>query len=387
CETRAVNTTTGIATCKTSYATVGVRKITASFSGSVDTLYEASESPPVETTVETETSTRLEASTSSPSKNEFVTYTATVTPAPDDGTVAFKDTGTPIGGCTTQAVNTTTGIATCEVSFSTIGAHTISASFSGSTDSLYRPSTSSFADTTAQTETGTKLAASAGIAVTGQPVTYTATVTPVPDGGSVAFKDAGTPISDCATQAVSTTTGIATCEISYPTAGEHGITASFSGSPDTVYRPSTSPEYEITVQTAKAPPAGSGTGKPGSGTTAATKPAVIPTHAPRGLIDVRSLKVVFGCGSSPCSGIAALTVTLGGHHWTMQSPLGRAGADAHGTLTIPVPAALRRTLRKHLLHHPHSPPRAGLLVILTASGSAPEASKVNLGVWTLKGFR
>ncbi len=386
CETRAVNTTTGIATCKTSYATPGVRTITASFSGSIDTLYEPSTSPSTKTTVQTDTGTALEASAGTVSKGEYVTYTATVTPVPDGGTVAFENGGTPIIGCETQAVNTTTGIATCETSFSTAGFHTINASFSGSTDTLYKPSTSSATVATVQTETRTTLGASAFLPVTGGSVTYTATVAPAPDGGTVAFNDAGTPISGCATQPVNTTTGIATCETSYPTAGVHAITASFSGSPDRVYLPSSSPEAEIRVQPAP-PPAPPVTGTSGSGTTAGAKPAVVPTRAPRGLFDIRSLKVVFSCGSSPCSGIAALTVTLGSHHWTMQSPLGRAGADARGTLSIPVPAALRRTLRNHLLHHPHSLPRAGLLVILTASRSAPEATKIDLGVWTLKGFR
>ena len=249
-----MNTTTGIATCKTSYATPGVRKITASFSGSTDTLYKSSTSPEDRRPPSRPTPARHWKPPPAPCrKANTVTYTATVTPVPDGGTVAFKDGGTPIIGCETQAVNTTTGIATCETSFSTAGFHTITASFSGSTDTVYKPSTSSATVATVQTETSTRLKVSTFLPVAGGSVTYTATVTPAPDGGTVAFKDAGTPISGCATQPVNTTTGIATCETSYPTAGAHAITASFSGSPDTVYLPSTSPEDEIRVQPAPPP--------------------------------------------------------------------------------------------------------------------------------------
>ena len=45
----------------------------------------------------------------------------------------------------------------------------------------------------------------------GGQVTYTATVTPVPDGGTVAFDDGGTAIGGCGTVAL--TAGTATCQV------------------------------------------------------------------------------------------------------------------------------------------------------------------------------
>ena len=60
-----------------------------------------------------------------------VIYTATVTPAPGGGTVAFTDNGTTINGCGTRPVNTSTGIATCTTTPGTAGAHNIKAVFSG----------------------------------------------------------------------------------------------------------------------------------------------------------------------------------------------------------------------------------------------------------------
>jgi hypothetical protein len=68
-------------------------------------------------------------------------------------------------------------------------------------------------------------------AVVGQnvSVTYTATVTPAPDGGTVAFNDgAGNPATaNCAAQSVSS--GTATCTVSYANPGAYPVTATYSG--------------------------------------------------------------------------------------------------------------------------------------------------------------
>ena len=59
-----------------------------------------------------------------------MTYTATVTPAPGGGTVAFSDNGHPIRSCTAQAVRTS-GTATCAVHPPSVGSHAIVAIYSG----------------------------------------------------------------------------------------------------------------------------------------------------------------------------------------------------------------------------------------------------------------
>jgi large repetitive protein len=60
-----------------------------------------------------------------------VTYTATVAPTPNGGTVAFTDNSTTLSGCGAVAVNTTTGKASCTTSYSAVGSHTIVATYSG----------------------------------------------------------------------------------------------------------------------------------------------------------------------------------------------------------------------------------------------------------------
>jgi hypothetical protein len=63
----------------------------------------------------------------------------------------------------------------------------------------------------------------------GAPVTYTATVTPSPDGGTVAFSDgAGNPATvNCAARPL--TGNQATCTVSYLAAGVFSVTATYSG--------------------------------------------------------------------------------------------------------------------------------------------------------------
>ncbi len=99
------------------------------------------------------------------------------------------------------------------------------------------------------------------------------------------------------------------------------------------------------------------------------------------------MRIVFRCGSSACSGNAKLTVTLAGSHWTMTGTQGHATADQRGTITLKVPAQLRRTVRRYLVHHRHAMPTAVLAVTLTDARSTPETTNINLGVWTLPGFR
>jgi hypothetical protein len=77
--------------------------------------------------------------------------------------------------------------------------------------------------------TKTALATSAAKVGQNTSVTYTATVAPAPDAGTVAFNDgAGNPATaHCAAEAVSA--GKATCTVSYPSRGVFPVTAAYSG--------------------------------------------------------------------------------------------------------------------------------------------------------------
>jgi serine protease len=181
------------------------------------------------------TSTALSSSANPAAQGQLVTYTATVSPVPDGGTVAFADGAGTISGCGSVGVSTTTGQASCQATY-TAGAgspHAIRASYSG--DPSYIASVSStLSETVNRIGTSTALSSSANPAALGQQVTYTATVSPVPNGGTVAFADGAGTISGCGSVGVSTTTGQASCQASYTTAASspHAIEASYSGDPD-----------------------------------------------------------------------------------------------------------------------------------------------------------
>ena len=79
------------------------------------------------------------------------------------------------------------------------------------------------------TTTTTAVTSSANPSTAGQAVTYTATVSPAPNGGTVAFTDSGATITGCGAQSVDTTTGKATCQVTYASPGSHSITATYGG--------------------------------------------------------------------------------------------------------------------------------------------------------------
>jgi hypothetical protein len=93
--------------------------------------------------------------------------------------------------------------------------------------------------------TSTKLTAAPNPATTGQQVTYTATVAPAPMGGTVEFTDGGNAIGGCQAVLPSSSTGQATCQVTYSVAGSHSIAAIYSGAK--YYQGSTSPSVTETV--------------------------------------------------------------------------------------------------------------------------------------------
>jgi outer membrane protein assembly factor BamB len=80
--------------------------------------------------------------------------------------------------------------------------------------------------------TSTAISPSANPASAGQPVSYTAAVSPAPDSGYVTFTEDGLPIPGCEALHVDAATGgAANCPTSYAQAGAETILASYSGDP------------------------------------------------------------------------------------------------------------------------------------------------------------
>jgi hypothetical protein len=195
----------------------------------------------------TSTNTAITSSANPGNAGDSVTYTATVSPTDDGGSVAFTDNGQPISTCATQPV--ATNVATCTQTYADPGSHEIGASYTGDED--YGSSVATDYDEVIQfitgpppgaTKTSIKLTSSANPLTSGG-VTYAVVVSPTVFDGTVNFFDASTPIPDC--QNVSMSLGYATCYQGEPSAGSHPITASYSGTPG--YLPSTSSILSETV--------------------------------------------------------------------------------------------------------------------------------------------
>ncbi|MGH9028137.1 MAG: Ig-like domain-containing protein, partial [Acidimicrobiales bacterium] len=81
----------------------------------------------------------------------------------------------------------------------------------------------------------------------GQRVTYSATVSPAPNGGTVRFTDDGSTVSGCSAVSVSPGSGTASCSATSSGAGSHEIEAIYSGSAG--FAASSSNELTQVVQT------------------------------------------------------------------------------------------------------------------------------------------
>jgi hypothetical protein len=170
-------------------------------------------------------------------------FTATITPvvpAPT-GTVTFQDGGVNIAGCVNRPV--AARVATCTTAALAVGSHTVTAVYGG--NATYATSTSApVTQLVTMGSTTTVAVPSVNPSVSGQTVTYTATVSAVAPAsgkrtGTVAFQDGGVVITGCGAKAVAVA-GTATCAIAYPGPGAHTITAIYRhdrGRPQLVGKP------------------------------------------------------------------------------------------------------------------------------------------------------
>ena len=217
--------------------TGGAHSINAVYSG--DANFATSTVTVTQTVTAAATATVVTTSATNSPVGQSVTYTAAVTPTsvpfPITGTVAFKDGGTTIAGCTAQAVASgpTTATATCTTSAATmtLGAHAITAVYSGVAN--YAASTSAtLSQTVVQGTTTTTVASSANPTTAGLALTYTATFTvtggtAIAPTGAVSFTDGATVL--CAAAPVSSQAATCVVPNTGQLTGTHPITAVYTG--------------------------------------------------------------------------------------------------------------------------------------------------------------
>ncbi|WP_143531323.1 Ig-like domain-containing protein, partial [Rhodococcus erythropolis] len=183
---------------------------------------------------------------------------ATVRTSSDDavgvGTVQFYDGGVAIGG--PEAV--TAGAAGLSHTFTSAGAHSITAVYSGGAGvvgSSAQARTVNVTDPVPSDVTTETVVTVPADGVVNKSVTLSATVSSVQNGGTVQFMDGDTPIGD----AVAVVNGIAALNHTFTTTGAHSISAIYSGAAG--FTGSTSAAHAIQIKAAT----GGGTGSLGSG--------------------------------------------------------------------------------------------------------------------------
>src|SRR5580700_10783411 len=238
-------------------------------------------------------------------------FTATITPvvpAPT-GTVTFQDAGTNIAGCVNRPV--AARVATCTTAALAVGSHTVTAVYSG--NATYATSTSApVTQVVTMGSTTTVVAASVNPSVSGQTVTYTATVSAVAPAsgtrtGTVAFQDGGVVIAGCGAKAVAVA-GTATCAVAYAGPGTHTITATYSG--DANFATSTASVLTQTVNLGATAVALSSSANPSSTGANVTLTANVAATAPAS--GTRTGTVVFQVGGVNLAGCGAQVVPVSG---------------------------------------------------------------------------
>lgn len=224
----------GKATLTKSFTTTGTRSLSASYAGDTNNSTSTSNTQSLKVNALTTTSTSLAASPSPALVGQTVVLTATVTGSSPIGTVTFKDGTTTLGSAQINL-----GKATYSTTFTTSGAHNLTASYGGDTGNASSTSSTTSLAVTKVTST-TALAVSPNPAQVAQTVVLTATVSGANPTGKVTFKDGTTTLGTGTLSA-----GKAIYNATFATAGSHSLTASYGG--DTVNNTSASSAVALMV--------------------------------------------------------------------------------------------------------------------------------------------
>ena len=239
----------GMATFSTSALSVGNHSITASYSGDHNFNATGSDAGSTANTLtqtvnKADTATSVTSSTNPSTYGQpvLVVFTATVSPVqPGAGTptgmVTFEDGGVALTGFST--VGLTGGMATFSTTSTQLvaGTHSITAVYNGDIDfnfTGFDPGSTATAlmQVVNKADTTTSVSPSMNSSIYGQAVTFTATVTPQysgTPGGSVTFKDGGLVLAGSSTVNLSGGTASFTTTADQLMAGNHPITAVYSG--------------------------------------------------------------------------------------------------------------------------------------------------------------
>jgi hypothetical protein len=288
------NLAVGAASCESlSYSSVGSDTVSATFGGNMNwapasgsTDFSVAQGQP---------NVMVSLSPTGPTVGEHVTISAVVSPTDGGGTVAFS--GSYISGC--GAVTLSGNTARCTTTALTAtGSWTVTATYSGDTN--YSSAFSGRTVTISAAAVTVTASATNSSPVAFAADTLIATISPIPDGGTVDFTDSNGTISGCGIAAVNTTTGVASCSIAaLPGAQTYDVTATYSG--DSNYL---SNSGQLALNIAKIPTTILVSASPTPVTVGGTTTLTI-TVSP--IPDSGSATVTDSFGDLTCSGVAIAT--------------------------------------------------------------------------------
>ncbi|HTZ75341.1 MAG TPA: Ig-like domain repeat protein [Candidatus Aquilonibacter sp.] len=305
-------TTTGVA-----IAGGGMHNVLASYPG--DTERAASQSTTEALQGDTATSTAFSASPTSSTYGQSVTFTATVTPAPEGdtyGTVSFYNGETLLGSGNVNA----SGVATLATTALPVGTLTLYADYNGNGEGFDGSNSTGLNFVVSQATTTTAITSvTPSTLVEGQSATLTATVSPIPDTnpsrGTVSFFNGATQIGSAV--AVNSS-GVATLDTSSLAAGPLALTAVYSGNTDYAGSPSSVDSLVVLAATTTALTASP---SPATfGTAVILTATVTPNPGAGGTVAFSFGSTSLGTGNVNASGIATIT--------TSALPVGADGLSA-----------------------------------------------------------
>ncbi|MCU1323157.1 MAG: repeat containing protein [Acidobacteriaceae bacterium] len=374
----------GNATFSTSTLAPGSHPITATYAG--DTNSVASTSTALnQTVVQVGTSTVLVPNPNPANAGATLTLTATVSAAGGStaggilsGRITFQDGATPIG----SADIAPNGVATLSIKTLTVGAHMLTAVYSGNTN--YATSTSTgFTETVQQSTTTTTLASSSNPAIAGKSVTLTATVVSVGGipTGTVTFRDGTIPLG----QPVQLNAqGVATLSTTSLNVANHTIVATYNA--DANNSTSDSAPFAQNIQIATTSLQLAGSSNPAVVGVAVTFTATLSGNGgqPTGSIVFSDGATVLG--SRPINGAAPVSFTLSilavGSHPVTASYAGDAGNSGSNSTTIN--QEIQQAATTISLLPSQSPTQLGQAVTFTSAVSNPSTTIVATGSVTFQ---
>jgi hypothetical protein len=299
----------GVAAYTTGNLTVGVHKVTASYSN--DPTHFSSASAPLTQTVLEGTITALSSNQNPADVGASVTFTATVTVpsgggnVPPDGNVIFSDGATILGN---TALNSQ-GVTSFTTSALANGLHSITATYLGNTNNQIQGSTSNVVNQDVQVPGKITLVSNPNPSAYGTPVTLIVAVAPT--GAAAATGTVN--ILDGAQQIGTSALAVGTGQTSFTTStlgvGTHSITAVYPG--DLNYGPATSVPVAQVVNQAQTATTVTAVPSPGiaGGSVALTAviKATVGVSAPSGAVTFSSGVGTLGSAAVGASGTATLS--------------------------------------------------------------------------------